>query len=294
VQDVLAASNGLRTIFEPLHPDAIPGAADFAHVFREAEDNDPQLSEYLSKYFHGNCHSLWADYRVRGDLLFSGQGGRYLVRHLSRAYKKFLKYRSQRKFEKRIIKLIRANMMLSWLKQEFEPRIVYMLRHPAAVALSQMNSPRMWKPQERLTRYRSDNRILDGLNDGARRLLSHDLSDPEAVTLSWCIENKIAIRQAASSNICVVFYENLLTRGMSEWHRILDALELLVVPDDDLIARPSQQAWGAQAADRKLVGRYAAWMSRIDEETAAQIQGVLDATDTGLYSVDQALPQMDV
>ena len=64
VQDVVAESNGLRAVFEPLHP-ALLRKAGLTHAdFREADDDDPDLQDYLERYLSGDFHSLWADYRI--------------------------------------------------------------------------------------------------------------------------------------------------------------------------------------------------------------------------------------
>ena len=299
VQDVMATTNSLRTVFEPLHPDVIPDAKRYAHSFREAGDDDSELRDFLWQYFGGRFHSLWADYRVRPDLLVPplderGQWHRYrrATRRVLRASKNFSRYRGQRQYENRIVKLVRANMILSWLKSTFDARIVFLIRHPAAVVLSQLKSPAIWKPQSRISRYRSDPRLLDKLNVDTQRLIFSELNELEAITLSWCIENDLALRQANEQDICVVYYEQLLERGMPEWRRILNALELRIVPDSDLISRPSQQTSGEQASDRRLVSQYASWMDRIDDQSAFRIQEVLDVTGTNVYRVDQALPQI--
>jgi len=301
VQDVLAASNSLRAVFEPLHPDVFHDAGSHAHAYRNSGDEDTALYEFLQKYFSENFHSLWVDYRIRLDLLAPrfgdpnswGQNKRYL-RRIRESGKNYFLYRTQRRFDQRIVKLVRANMMLSWLKEKWGARIVFLIRHPAAIVLSQMKSPSIWKPQFRIASYRTDSRLLDELNASTRKLLFEELDDIEAVTLSWCIENTIAFRQAKEQEICVVYYEHLVEKGLPEWRRMMTALSLEVVPDADLISRPSQQTSGDQALDRDLVSQYASWMTRIDDNTAARIQKVLDATKCGIYRIDQALPLMDL
>jgi len=210
VQDVMATANSLRTVFEPLHPDAIHEAGKYAHAFRTSGDEDLELYEFLQQYFCGDFHSLWVDYRVRLDLILPSSGDlkswRSYVRCLRRireAGTDYFRYRGQRSFENRIVKLVRANMMLSWLKINFDARIVLLVRHPAAVVLSQMNSPKIWKPHSRIARYRADTRLLDELDVRTRQLIFENLDELEAVTLSWCIENAISVMQASEHDICV-------------------------------------------------------------------------------------------
>jgi len=301
VQDVLAASNSLRAVFEPLHPDVFHDAGRHAHAYRNSRVEDAALYEFLQRFFSEDFHSLWADYRIRLDLLIPrfrdpdswGRNKRYL-RRIRGAGENYFRFRAQRRFDRRIVKLVRANMMLSWLREKWDARIVFLIRHPAAIVLSQMKSPSIWKPHGRIACYRADSQLLDELNESTRQLVFEELDDLEAVTLSWCIENTIAFEQAEEQGICVVYYEHLVEKGLPEWNRIMTALGLEVAPDAELIARPSQQTSGDQALDSDLVSQYASWMNRIDDNSAARIQKVLDATKTGIYRIDQALPLMDL
>ncbi|MGH2952257.1 MAG: sulfotransferase [Solirubrobacterales bacterium] len=298
VQDVLASSNGLRAVFEPLHPLLIRGANQYAHRYISANDDEQSLYRLLQRFIYEDYHSLWADYRVvKSQLspkLQDFRNWRTLKDRLSlivMAKNNVIRFRPQRRFEERIVKCIRANMMLSWLRNKFHARIVFVIRHPAAVVMSQMREARIWNPYDRLVAYRNDHKLLPNLDERSKALLSESLTDVEAHTLSWCIENSIGLAQAKECGGHVVFYERLLEYGEPEWRGILSALELQAMPDSRLISRPSQQAWGASATDSRLVRQYASWMSRIDNATSKEIQRILDATGTHLYSVSEALPQ---
>ncbi|MEX2495402.1 MAG: hypothetical protein WD448_04895, partial [Woeseia sp.] len=242
-------------------------------------------------------HSLWADYRIVPRRLyprletftslnsltrFVGQGGR--------AKANVLRYIGQRRRSERLLKCVRANMMLGWIKKNFDARIVFVVRHPAAVVLSQAKSMRAWKPQRTIEAYRQDPRLLEVLDRDTQQLLFANLTDIEALTLSWCIENSIAFRQAEQSGIPVVHYEILVQKGLPEWERILSALELSVLPDQELILQPSQQTWGGKAKDARLVRQYARWMQEIDGDTASKIQDILALTGITSYSIKQPLP----
>ena len=297
VQDVLATANSLRTVFEPLHPDVISGAENYANAYRESEAEDPELYEFFRHYFIDDFHSMWVDYRIRLDLLKPEFGDitsllafRKLLWRIRKSKENYLRYRSQRGFDGRIVKCVRANMMLSWLHRTFNARIVFLMRHPAAVVLSQMSSPNVWKPLERLERYRKNSALLGVLDSQTRTLLSRNLDNVEAFALSWCIENKIALRQARERNILVIYYEDLLEHGQSEWRRILAELDLQTMPDDDLVSLPSQQSWSEPGPGAVQSRRYASWMNRIEPEVALRIQKILNETSMNVYDVDQALP----
>jgi hypothetical protein len=300
IQDVLATANSLRAVFEPMHPVHMEGADAFAHRYIAENREEPELFQFLNQFFYGDFRSLWADYRViKGYLvprrhdISSMQQCRKQVRRYLGLTDNYLRFNRQRRNPQRIVKLIRANMMLAWLQARFSARIVFVIRHPAAVVMSQMKSRKSWNPRAYIDRFRADLDLLEVIDAQTRQLLFHDLEDVESYTLCWCIENMIALEQAKRSGIAVVHYERLISRGSPEWQRIVLALELKKMPDRELVLQPSQQAWGRKARDASLLLNYASWMENIDNSVSTRIQWTLDAIGMKLYRVDSALPFLD-
>jgi len=299
ILDALAKANRLRAVFEPLHPLHIGGANDHARRYISAADDDPELYQFLNHFFSEDYRSLWADYRTVKHHLFpqrrdlrSWRRCRNLVRRYRTLKDSYLRFNRQRKHPQRIVKLIRANMMLPWLQAKFNARIVFVIRHPAAVIMSQMRAPKSWDPFEYIDRYRTDTNLLDVLDHQTRQLLSGRVDDVEAYALCWCIENMIALEQAARSGIPVIYYELLVERGMPEWQRIVSALKLEQTPDEQLILQPSQQTWGQKATDSKLLLEHASWMREIGSSMSSRIQRVLDTTSMKVYDLDHPLPNV--
>ncbi len=297
IQDVLAKANSLRAVFEPMHPLHVDGADEFAHRYVPADSEEPELYQFLYRFFYGDYRSLWADYRVIKRSLLPRRQNISSLKQCKRQFRryialknKFRRFNKQRQHPERIVKLIRANMMLAWLRTKFAARIVFVIRHPAAVVLSQMKARKSWDPYTYIDRYRTDSELLEILDEQTRQLLFDDLEDVEAYTLCWCIENMVALDQARSCGIPVIHYERLMSRGLPEWERVLAALDLENMPDRELISQPSQQAWGKKATDANLLLDYASWMADIDNSLPARIQYILDATGLSVYHVDDALP----
>jgi hypothetical protein len=297
VQDVLAEANRLRAVFEPLHPQHIPRAERYAHRYFSASDENDELYRWLYHFFYEDYFSLWSDYRIVKHSLWpkpqdvvSWRRTKARLRYLAGSKDNVIRYHPQRRYPERIVKFVRANMMLAWLQERFQARIVFVIRHPAAVLLSQMKSPRSWNVNDRINIYRNDQNLLAVLPSRAKRLLFEPLETIEASTLSWCIENSIALSQARAGGIHVVHYENLLKGGEPEWRRLLSALDLQVMPDESLIYRPSQQAWGEKATNSFLVRQYDSWMNEMDRPTASRMQRILDETGMNIYALNEALP----
>lgn len=297
VQDVLAEANQLRPVFEPLHPSFVPGAAAYAHRYLTASDAAPELQGLLNTYIWGEFWSLWSDYRIVRRRLYprprhfvSWQAFREQLHFYRESLQSFRAYHPQRRRPQRIVKLVRGNMMLGWLRAHFDARIVFLIRHPAAVIASQMKAVRTWDPYPQLEVYKKDERLVDALDTPLREFLFGKVPAVEAYALSWCIENRIALDQARELDIPVVCYETMLEEGEPQWRRVLAALALEKMPSAELVEKPSQQAWGDKAHDRKLVRQYGLWMTLMDDAVAKSIQSVLDLSGMDMYSVDAALP----
>ena len=69
ILDSLAEANGLATLFEPLHPNAVPHAKFFSNRYVRDDSYEPELSKFMDKVFSGDLRSVWAKYRVRPDSL---------------------------------------------------------------------------------------------------------------------------------------------------------------------------------------------------------------------------------
>ena len=93
----------------------------------------------MKKIFEGKFKSLWANYRIRPDRLnifTSHRGNDSRVKNIIKEYKKLFIHINKYKLRKTdpvIVKFIRANLMLSWLSDKFNVKIVFVIRHPAAV-----------------------------------------------------------------------------------------------------------------------------------------------------------------
>lgn len=115
----------------------------------------------------------------------------------------------------------RANLWLGWLKQQFpEVRLIWVIRHPCAVASSQL----LIEGQSRLANYLR------------RSILVHDFLAPHAEAIgrardvfekhvyAWCIKQLVPLRQLSGSGANVVFYEDLVLRTEEERARLSQAL----------------------------------------------------------------------
>ena len=299
VLDAVAHANRLRPVFEPLHPYAVPAAASYAYRYLPEDTEVPTLKAFLSQVFGGDFRSVWTDYRVRPDRLrlkrdvfFSIAGIKQYRRRWSKLIRNYREYRTVVARREVLVKFIRANLMLGWLRRTFDARIVFLLRHPAAVVESQLRlGGDDWEPYEHLARYRGDAEFQRSSVGRYDTLLEADLSPAEALTTIWCIENQHPLEQAERTGYEVVFYEHLIEEPEREWCRVVRALGLSGLPDAGLLTKPSQQAsreWRTQ----RLTNDYRRWMDRISPPVSAEIDSVLRRLGVSVYAVGDPLPRI--
>jgi hypothetical protein len=171
-----------RVLFEPFHNTYVPEWAGYhlRHYLR-GDEQDADLKKAMNAILSGKISNKWVD---------------------KKAVPKGLK--------KLLIKDIRANLMLRWIRNNY-PGIpmVLLLRHPGAVIHSKIKLN--WGVHlEDLTSQEK------AVGDHLRPFLDL-LTNPETPVfrkhvLMWCVENYIPLRQFKPGEIHVVFYEELILK----------------------------------------------------------------------------------
>lgn len=295
--DSLASANGLRPVFEPLHPAVSEIGCHFANTVLLKDDNLPKLEQFFRQVADGKGIQLWPVYRGRRDLLFdfspTTRGHAEFGAFLNR-WRKFLrdapKHFSFSRNSRPLIKCIHANLMLGWLARKLCCRTVLLVRHPCAVLESQLRGGPIWDPYPVLAKYRKDEKLETVSQGRYRKLLNTGLENLEALTLRWVIENQLPVNSASHSNTMVVFYEQLRNSPDTEWARISDWLGLGKVPSARLIAKPSQQSSQSMSNSQRNESK-PRWRDRFSNAEIDRIQSVLDATNCRLYTTQDLLPQ---
>jgi hypothetical protein len=109
---------------------------------------------------------------------------------------------------RRLVKEVWANLLLGRIHRAFpEIRIVLLLRHPFAVADSQLRTAWGWRADPVSFLGQSD-LMEDHLSQHAG-LLSETVEPFDRHVLVWCVENAVPLRQFAQGDIHVAFYERL-------------------------------------------------------------------------------------
>jgi hypothetical protein len=122
---------------------------------------------------------------------------------------------------RRLIKDIRANLLLGWMRESFPGMpMILLLRHPCAVVASRLALG--WRDALSEIMEQED-LVEDFLLPVEAEILA--ARDPfERHLFSWCIENHVPLSQFGPGEIHVAFYEEFLSRPDHELRRLFDFL----------------------------------------------------------------------
>ena len=292
VLDAIAESNDLRTIFEPLNPNVVPGAGRFANCYIRDDENRPDLKAFMDRAFSGSLKSLWVNYRIRPERLrikFNKPGA--LIFNYKLLMHHYFKYRKSNHHKGIIVKFIRANLMLGWIFRIYQPKIILLLRHPGAVAASkmQLGGPN-WSYESILKFYMKDEKLCSDYLFNFKDVICKNLSPIAAHTIIWCIENMIPLQEAQKKNYCLVFYENLILNSQQEWRKIIDFFGLNSMPKKEMLIQPSQQVsleMRKKIFDDKQINR---WMKNFSHKQLTELDEMLKIFGVPFYRAFDPLP----
>ncbi|MEO1653622.1 MAG: sulfotransferase domain-containing protein [Bacteroidota bacterium] len=219
IAQIINYQNDYRELFEPFLPTRVPEAKifDYYQYFRASNDK-AELIAAAENILSGKLRQKWIDQNNRGFV-----------------------------FRKRLVKDIRTNMMLYWLRAHFpQMPIILLIRHPFAVANSWVKLKwgieldgkasiidRLMEQTALMDDFpiiKNNMEALGGIQD------SFDLA-----LFNWCVQNYVPLKQFADKDLFITFYENYIIEPQSEVDRLFAYLGKSYEPVrmNKVIHRPS-------------------------------------------------------
>jgi hypothetical protein len=212
VEEVINRRNDFRIMFEPFHTGKIELLSDWN--YRQYLRSDDRRDKFLipaTRILSGRIRNQWID--------------------------KF-----NRKFysSKRLIKDIRAQLFLHWIKHNFpEIPIVLLLRHPCAVA----NSKLKLKWNTHLDEFLRQDELMDDFLSPFKKDLENAENPFDKHIFMWCVENYIPLKQFNEGEILVIFYENCCNHPENEIEKVMRFVGNTYSSDMlDKVTKPSSQS----------------------------------------------------
>ena len=235
VSEMINYRNEYRFVFEPFHPDKVRLCRGFRR--KQYLRPDDRREEYLGparKVLTGGLRSFWAD--------------RFNRRFVAR---------------RRLIKDIRANLLLGWMRANFPGMpVILLLRHPCAVAASKLALG--WR--DSLSETMEQRELVEDFLLPMQAEIRAARDAFERHVFSWCIENYVPLRQFGPGEIQLSFYENFVAHPEDEIPRLLAYLgedfdervyrearrPSLLVRKEAISESPSVDAWRSTVSGSRL------------------------------------------
>jgi hypothetical protein len=193
--DLICSQIPCRILFEPFNPNLVPEYSKFNYFqyIRQGEQ-DADLYSFTSKIFRGEFRNRWVDHQ------------------------------NERIFPKyRLIKEIRANLLLKWLHDNFpKVPILFLIRHPCAVVLSRMELG--WATDRDIEPFLAQPELVSDYLVDYMDLIRSSNSDEEKHAIIWSISNLIPLKQFIPGELKIIYYEHLCIQPEIELPNIFDSI----------------------------------------------------------------------
>jgi hypothetical protein len=195
IGNIIAANPKVRVIFEPFDYRRVPEASVLPlRAYARQGEAYPQWEVFVRRVLLGDIHNDWVN----------RQGKRWWA-------------------TKRLVKTIRANLMLGWVSEVFRSCTVFIIRHPCAVVLSRLRLE--WDTH--LDVFLAQPQLIADYLEPFVDMIRAARTPVQQHAMMWCVENLVPLLQL-SDNADWVFctYEELYCRPEAETERILNHLRL--------------------------------------------------------------------
>ena len=260
--DMIASQISCRTLFEPFNPDLVPEYREF-HYFqymRPGSENK-KLHAFAQSVFSGQIRNSWVDHQ------------------------------NERVFPKyRLVKEIRANLMLRWLHDNFPAvPIIFIMRHPCAVVLSRMQLG--WATDRDIDPFLSQPELVTDQLAPHLDTIRHARTEEEKHAVIWSVTNLVPLKQFQSDGFKIVFYEDLCTQPEVELTSVFKVLGKAYPKTDigRITGRPSQTTRKNSAI---LIGtdKVGSWKKSLEVSQIDNILRIVDAFGLSHLYGDSPLP----
>ena len=235
VQEMINSQNDYRIMFEPFHSKKVDLLNGWNYrQYLRCNDRNDRFLRAATRILSGQIRHQWVD-----------------------------QYSEMFYLRKRLIKDIRIQLILHWIKYNFpEIPIILLLRHPCAVASSKLKLGWDTHLEDFLVQ---DELMIDFL--GPFRKDVESARDPfDKHIFMWCIENYVPLNQFDNRDVLVVFYEHLCINPEKEFKRIMPFIGATFSSKMlDIISTPSAQSQ-RDSAIVSGVDPVRSWRTVVDDE----------------------------
>ena len=200
VANIINYNSDHRYIHEPFHPYRVKKARNFQYIqYLRPDNREPRYLEPAKAILSGRMRNRWTD--CHSKAIFT---------------------------RKRLIKDIRANLLLKWIQTNFPGiPIILLFRHPCAVANS-WRKLRWGKEdlgsREDLEVCLSQRELVEDFLEPFREHIEEAKSEFAKYVFFWCMQYYVPLKQFKHGEIHLCFYENFCEKPQEEIARLFGFL----------------------------------------------------------------------
>lgn len=259
VSDILNYDNAYRYIFEPFRNDRSSVTRIFeGRQYLPPNADEPRFHAAVEQVLTGRLRQRWSD--------------KHNARIVSR---------------RRLVKAIRINLMLKWVRNQFpDLRMILLLRHPLAVVSSKLKLN--WPVD--FDSFLRQEALMETHLGPYRDLLTGDLSPFEKHLLFWCVEHYVPLRELDRDDALFVYYESFCAEPEREIARLFGFLGRGSVEGAmKVLSRPSSVTT-EHAAINTGASLTHGWQTHITNEQIGTARRMLERFDLHRVYLDDGLP----
>jgi hypothetical protein len=264
LSDIINYRNEYRYLFEPFHPGHGVAPVFGARRYLPPTNSAEMFLSPARAILEGRVRSRWVD--------------KYNHRIVSR---------------KRLIKEVRANLLLGWLRAHFPSTpIVLLLRHPCAVVASQM-ALKDWDWSVVLGNFSSQPELMAEHLEPFRSQLESPMSEVEQHAVAWAIDYFVPLRELRPGDAHVLFYEHLVADPAQH---LPPLFAFLRSPYERAVLRVLQRPSAVSRPDSAIVAGgsiLSDWSTRLSPEDVRTILRVVERFGLDIAYSDRADPNLD-
>ena len=242
----IIAAAGLELIFEPLWGKEVPEVEDWKPfpLFYKKGESFP-WHETFSEIMSGELRTEW------------------IVRQNAGAQRK-------------VVKFIRANLMIDWILEHYPVHPVFIIRNPLSVVAS-MKEQEWYVPEDWVGSLLRGPRLaepfftnLPGVSDLAER----ELTEVEAKTVFWCIQNLVPQQLGCFDRLHMLVFEELCEDPEAVVGRLAQKIHIQIT--DEVRDQMRQRSFMAGKRDGEAgYDPTTAWRSVLSDAEADAIEDIV-------------------
>ncbi len=187
-----------------------------------------------------------------------------------------------------LVKEIRANLFLAYIRNRFGNPIVFIIRHPCAIVFSRIQL----KWGTLIDDLFSQDELMEDFLAPFESFIRDAKTDLEKHTIMWCVENLVPLKQLKKDEFLLCSYENLVVQQELEIKRIFRYLDLKIPAKlSNVISKPTTVTQ-KNAPIYQGGNLLESWKKNLDSRDVRKVLEITERFNIDIYS-ENTMPDFD-